>query len=315
MDAHQALFYTGNDEYLAGISDFIGPALDRDEPIAIAVPAPNLKLLRDELGDRAAPIELLDMSELGKNPARIIPAVLSMIERHGGSPLRYVSEPIWPGRSLAEIREATRHEALTNLAWGGADIRVLCPYDAAHLDDQVLIDAEHTHPGVVRDRRLAASSAYGSGEVPPGCDEPLSAPAPDAVAIHFEIGDLARLRGWVAGHAVGAGLDRDRAEELVIAINELTSNTVRHAATGGVLRFWSVPGEVIFQVEDSGHITDRLAGCRRREVGTGGLGLWMVNQLCDLVEVRTSAAGTAIRTHASLAGGPARSNGDARLAA
>ena len=309
MEAHQALFYRGREEYLAGISSFIGPALERDEPVAIAVPAPKLKLLRDELGDRAAPIELLDMFELGKNPARIIPVVLSMIERHRARPLRYVGEPIWAGRSVEEVREATRHEALINLAWPDADIRVLCPYDAEHLDDQMLLDAEHTHPGVVRDGRLAASAAYGCGQIPPGCDEPLSDPPPGAVAISFGTGDLRRLRGWVGGHANGAGLERDRADELVIAINELTSNTVKYSATDGMLRFWTAPGEVVFQVEDSGHIADPLAGRRRQATGTGGLGLWMVNHLCDLVEMRTSAAGTVIRTHTRVADGSLRSNG------
>ena len=85
IEAHQALFYSGNDEYLAGISDFIDPALDRAEPVAIAVPAPKLELLRAELGDHAAPIELFDMFELGRNPARIIPVVLSMIQRYGST--------------------------------------------------------------------------------------------------------------------------------------------------------------------------------------------------------------------------------------
>jgi len=299
IEAHQALFYSGTDEYLAGISEFIDPALDRDEPVAIAVPAPKLELLRSELGDRMAPIELLDMFELGKNPARIIPIVLSMIERHG-SPLRYVGEPIWPGRAPEEIREATRHEALINLAWPDVDVRVLCPYDVERLDDEVLLDAAHTHPGVVRDGRLAASSAYGSGRLPAGCDMPLPRPPPDAVAQDFEIEDLGWLRAWVADHAAASGLDRDRVAGLVTAINELTTNTVKHAAPHGTLRFWTAPGEVIFEVEDVGHIADPLAGRRRQAMGTGGLGLWMVNQLCDLVEVRTSVDGTKIRAHSRL---------------
>jgi anti-sigma regulatory factor (Ser/Thr protein kinase) len=303
MQTHQAFFYKGDDEYLAGILEFIEPALDAGEPVAIAVPAPKLKLLRDGLGDRVAAIELLDMVELGKNPARIIPVVLSMIERYGG-PLRYVGEPIWPGRSPEEIREATRHEALINLAWPDADILVLCPYDAEHLDDGVLLDAEHTHPGVVHDGRLAASSAYGDGALPAGCDLPLSEPPADSVARDFGIGDLGRLRDWVAAHAVASGLERDRVAGVVTAVNELTSNTIRHAALHGTLRFWTTPKEVIFEVQDAGHIADPLVGRRRQAMGTGGLGLWMVNQLCDLVEVRTSAVGTTVRAHSSLVASP-----------
>lgn len=306
IEAHQALFYRDSSEYLEGIFDFINPALDRTEPVAIAVPEPRLRLLEAELGDRAASVELLDMVELGRNPGRIIPAVLGMIARHAGRPLRYVGEPIWAGRSAEEMREATRHEALINLAWPGADISVLCPYDAAALDDQVLRDAERTHPGVVRDRRLKSSRAYGGGVVPPGCEQPLSEPPPGSLTRDFELHDLSGLRRWVAEQADASGLDTDRAADLVLAINELTSNTVKHADTHGVLRFWNAPGEVIFQIEDSGHIADPLAGRRRQASGAGGLGLWMVNHLCDLVEMRTSADGTMIRTHSRCAAAPRR---------
>jgi anti-sigma regulatory factor (Ser/Thr protein kinase) len=300
-EAHQALFYRDSGEYVGGILEFIDPGFERDEPVAIAVPAPHLKLLRAELGDRAVPVELLDMCELGRNPGRIIPAVLEMLDRHGGKPLRYVGEPIWPGRSAEEIREATRHEALINLAWPDAEISVLCPYDAARLDDQVLLDAEHTHPGVVRDGRLEGSAGYGHGAVPDACGQSLSDPPPSALERAFEADDLGELRTWVGGLATGSGLGSDRASELVIAINELTTNTVRHADTHGLLRFWPAPGELIFQIEDAGHIADPLAGRRHQITGTGGLGLWMVNQLCDLVEVRTSVAGTTIRVHSNCA--------------
>ena len=309
IEAHQALFYRDSREYLEGIFDFVNPALERSEPVVIAVPEPRLRLLASELGHRAASVELLDMFELGRNPGRIIPAVLGMIERYAGRPLRYVGEPIWAGRSPEEIREAGRHEALINLAWPDADISVLCPYDVAALDDQVLRDAEQTHPGVVRDGRLEPSPAYGSGTVPPGSDQLLSEPPPGALKRDFEVDDLGRLRRWVAEQADASGLDTDRAADLVLAINELTSNTVKHADTHGVLRFWNAPGEVIFQIEDSGHIADPLAGRRRQVQGAGGLGLWMVNHLCDLVEVRTGADGTTIRTHSRCAAAPRRRRG------
>jgi anti-sigma regulatory factor (Ser/Thr protein kinase) len=304
VDAHQALFYKDAGEYLEGILDFINPALDRDEPVAIAVPEPKLRRLRAELGNRAAPIEFLDMFELGRNPGRIMPAVLEMIERHASRPLRLVGEPIWPGRSPEEIREATRHDALINLVWPHANISVLCPYDVARLDDQVLRDAEHTHPGVVRDRRLASSWRYGDGTMPAGCDQPLPDPPPGALAREFAIDDLGCLRAWVAELADAWALDSERGAELVIAINELTTNTVKHAGTHGVLRFWTVPGEMIFQIDDAGHIADPLAGRRHQVTGMGGLGLWIANQLCDLIEVRTNATGTKIRTHSSCTSAP-----------
>lgn len=307
-DTHQALFYRDAEEYLGGISAFIAPALEADEPVAMAVPAPKHELLRGELGASEADIELLDMFELGRNPGRIIPAVQAMIDRHGSRPLHYVGEPIWPGRSAEEIREATRHEALINLAWPNATIRVLCPYDEVHLHDSVLLDAERTHPRLVRGGRLEPSAAYDGPIVPPGCEQPLPPAPSESVELPFHTDDLRQLRRALAQRAREAGLSKDRAAELVLAVNELATNTVKHAHSRGILRFWRAPQEVVCEVEDSGYIADPLAGRRHTLSGAGGLGLWMVNHLCDLVEVRTSPTGTTVRVHVRVGGPHGRHN-------
>jgi anti-sigma regulatory factor (Ser/Thr protein kinase) len=297
-EAHLALFYRDSEEYLAGISSFVMSALAAGEPVAIAVPGPEkVDLVREAIDGHAGDVELLDMVELGGNPGRIIAAVQGMIERREGR-LHYIGEPIWPGRSPEEIREATRHEALVNQAWSAEEVRVLCPYDAAGLDEAILRDAERTHPGLVRDGRATASPSY-RGPVPPaGCEAPLPDPPTDSVSLPVEAAELGHIRTLVAEQAVMAGLGRERAAEFVLAVNELTTNSVKHAGAGGTLHVWSEPGEVICQVQDGGRIADPLAGRRRGVPGTGGLGLWIVNQLCDLVEVRTHTAGSTVRVRA-----------------
>jgi hypothetical protein len=62
---------------------------------------------------------------------------------------------------------------------------------------------------------------------------------------------------------------------------------------------WVTQSEVICQVNDTGQVTDPLAGRLRREpaAAAGGHGLRVVRQACDLVQIRTSPAGTAIRLH------------------
>ncbi len=210
-----------------------------------------------------------------------------------------MGEPIWPGRSPEEIREATRHEALINLAWPGAEIRVLCPYDADGLDPSVLADAERTHPWVIKDGVGSLSPSY-SSVVPEASDEPLPTPPADAAQLRFDHGDLWTVRTLVAETAANAGLERTRAEDLVLAANEVATNALKHAREPGLVRVWTTPEAVVCQLEDPGHITDPLAGRHApRPSANGGLGLWIVNQLCDLVELRTSAGGTTIRLHMS----------------
>jgi hypothetical protein len=48
-------------------------------------------------------------------------------------------------------------------------------------------------------------------------------------------------------------------------------------------------------VRDAGHITEPLIGRSRSGSGPDS-GLWLVNQLCDLVQIRSSASlGTVVR--------------------
>jgi anti-sigma regulatory factor (Ser/Thr protein kinase) len=158
-----------------------------------------------------------------------------------------------------------------------------------------------THPVLVRDGHQQPSASFlQPPAVPPDCDLPFPPPPAQAAALSYER-DLRPVRALVAQAARGAGLPADRVTDLVIAVNEVAANTLRHTAAGGTLQLWHTDAELICQVHDSGVIADPLAGRRLpvREL-PGGKGLWLVNQLCDLVEMRTSPAGTTIRLHLGL---------------
>jgi anti-sigma regulatory factor (Ser/Thr protein kinase) len=87
----------------------------------------------------------------------------------------------------------------------------------------------------------------------------------------------------------------------VIPIGELAANTLRHTGGGGTVQVWRTSQEIICQVADTGHIADPLARYRARsDELLGGNGLWLVNQVCDLVQVRTGQAGTTTRLHMRL---------------
>ena len=47
----------------------------------------------------------------------------------------------------------------------------------------------------------------------------------------------------------------------------------------------------------SEQIVDPLAGRRQPVADTGGYGLWIVNQLADLVQIRNDALGSTVRAH------------------
>lgn len=299
---HLALFYGAEEAYVEGVLAFAAGAVEAGDPLAVAVPGGKGKLLEGHLRELGAEPEIFDMVELGHNPARIIPAVEAMRSRHQGRRLHYVGEPIWAGRTPEEIREATRHEALINLAWPQTDIRMLCPYDELGLDAAVLEDARRTHPHLIKAGRTSASPDFHGPLVPAASEHPLSQPPADAAVLPFGLQNLGRARALVGARAAGAGLEADHVSDLVLAINELMTNAIRHAGGHGVLSMWATASSMVCQIEDAGHITDPLAG-RRAPVSDrpGGVGLWAANQLCDLVEIRSGAGGTTVRAHFALA--------------
>ena len=298
--AHVAGLYGDTAELMTGVLGFIGAGLDRDEAVQVVAPAPRISDLRDRLDGRGQRVSWADMTGAGTNPALIIPAMHDFASAQAAPVARCVVEPDWDGRTAAEQRELIRHEALINLAFTEMPVTVLCPYDATRLEPGILAYAERTHPAVIRDGETRPSSAYRAAAGLPECDEPLDPPPPDAARLAYRA-ELAAVRAFAAGCARAAGLMRDRIGDLVLAVGELAANTFRHTSGGGVLTAWTQAGELICQVQDTGHITDPLAGRRRPPPGTDrGEGLWIVHQVCDLAELRTGPDGTVIRVHMRL---------------
>jgi len=87
----------------------------------------------------------------------------------------------------------------------------------------------------------------------------------------------------------------------VLAVHELATNTLRYARGGGEVRIWTEGATLLVEVADGGHIADPLAG---RDLpppdALGGRGLYLVNQFCDLVQLRSSPEGSVIRLHMRL---------------
>jgi hypothetical protein len=71
--AHLALFYSGDAHYVDEVMGFLNPALQAGDPVAVAIPPDRARMLQPHLGPDRPGVQMLDMAELGRNPARIIP--------------------------------------------------------------------------------------------------------------------------------------------------------------------------------------------------------------------------------------------------
>jgi anti-sigma regulatory factor (Ser/Thr protein kinase) len=296
--------YAGLDEFTARMGAFIGDGVAAGEPTLVVVSAAKIARLRAELGADAEGVVFADMADVGANPGRIIPAWRAFVSEHepGGRSLRGIGEPIYPERSATELVECHRHEALLNLAFAGTPaFWLVCPYDTEALPPDVIDTARHTHPSVVTDGVANESALFdGLDAVAAPFADPLPPPPATAQTVEIRLDALGAVRRFVADRA-GAELDADRAQDLLLAVNELATNTVRHGGGRGVLRVWREPSALICDVTDAGRIEQPLVGRERPRLGqVGGYGLWLANQLCDLVQVRAFASGGAVRVHMRL---------------
>jgi anti-sigma regulatory factor (Ser/Thr protein kinase) len=299
---HEALFYAGRDDFVRRSAAFLRDAAEAEEPTLVVVDATKIALLREELDGAAGAIHFADMAEVGANPARIIPAWREFVTRHAatGRRLRGIGEPIGPERTAAELVECERHESLLNLAFTGSPSWwLVCPYDTEALDPAVVEEARRTHPFVLEDGVARPSDDYyGLNRIAAPFDEPLPEPPASAQELPFGDGPLDALRWFVARRGVEAGLGGSRLDDLVLGVHELATNSLRHAGGRGTLRVWREPNALICEVSDRGRIEDPLVG-RERPLGAqrDGRGLWLVNQLCELVQIRCFPTGSVVRLH------------------
>jgi len=295
---HETLIYAGIDEFLAAAVPFIADGVAAGEPVLVVVCDAKIERLREEINGAAAGVHFADMAVVGHNPARMIPAWREFLDDNGGGrrPLRGIGEPIWAGRTDDEVVECQRHESLVNYAFDGSGgWRLLCPYDASMLPPAVIAEARATHPYVAEHGRHETSTTYRRDAGEP-FDKPLTPPPGSAPAFAFDADVLDEARRFVGTYAARHGLMTERADELTVAVGELVTNSVRHGGGAGVVRVWQDGSQLVCQVSDGGWLANPLAGRERPSTqAEEGRGLWMVNHLCDLVQIRSSRAGTVVR--------------------
>ena len=284
---HSAFLYAGDSAYASTLSSFVRDGLERDEAVAVAAAPNRIALLRDTLSGDARAVQFLSAEEWYVRPARTIAGWARILRTAatGGRPY---------ARLVGEIPYAdtpgtwVRFEAALNRSLAELNGHLLCPYDRTGLPPAVLAAAGRTHPRL-HDGGWLDSAAYEPPErvlevtpepLWPVTGEPLVAvPITDSVAgLRAAVRERATADGW---------LPPDRAELLSLAVTELATNGIRHGGRSRELRIWVLSDAVVGEITDDGMAPlEPLAGYLLPDPGTaGGMGLWLVQQLCDALAV------------------------------
>ncbi|WP_433007048.1 anti-sigma factor RsbA family regulatory protein [Kribbella sp. CA-294648] len=288
---HDAFIYTDEDEFVRRAAPFLRDGLRAGDAVLVAVPPARIALLHSELGDLAEQITFIDMTVAGRNPARIIPLWAALLREHPGRSIRGLGEPAYQGRTEAEFAEAALHEALLNVAFEhSGPFRLRCPYSASVVGPE--LDPAEIHPASGdngRDWGQAVAGMFG---------DPLPAVPEGAEQRKFGPAELTAVRRWAAEWAGSHGLSRHGVDDLALSMHEICTNSIRFGGGHGALSLWTQDRTLILDIADDGRIGDPLIGRVLPPTdGRGGRGVWLANQLCDLVQIRSGDAGTQVRLH------------------
>ncbi len=305
---HQALLYDGDEDFVATLAPFCSEGLARGERVFAVTTPGNIALLRDALGGRAGGVEFTVADEWYRAPGRTLGAYSRYVDEHKAAHgrVRVIGEPVWLGRSAEAEAEWTRYESVVNVAFASSPAWIVCPYDRRMLPEHIVAYARRTHPVLLMGEGPRASEVFTdpAAFVYEGDELPLPAP-PDVAGSVLDVdfdADLALLRGRVAEYAAGLGLPGERVELLLVVVNELAANSVQYGGGGGRFRLWARRDDVVCDVIDDGRMLEAFPGYLPPSASARrGHGLWVVRQICDLVQIRTDPLGTQVRVYLSRA--------------
>lgn len=297
MFSHSAFVYADDDAYAATLGRFLRDGLAREETVAVAAAPDRITMLRDSLGGDARSVRFLSAEEWLLRPVRTIATWANLLR---GEPdgqrrrARMLSHLPYDGPPATWVR----FEAAVNSSLAGLDGHLVCAYDRRVLPADLVAAAGLTHPRV-HDGSWRESEGYRRperllAEIPepawPVSGEPvLARTIPESVGtLRAEVRERAEAEGW---------LPAQRVDCLLLALSEIATNGIRHGGSRREVRIWVTGEAVICEVTDDGEIPmGPLAGYVVPTPGmVGGMGLWLVQQLCDSLAIHRHDGLTRVR--------------------
>ena len=297
---HELLEYRGSSHGTRLVGDLAHQAVEAGAPVLVVAPADKLDAVRQQFGrpSDSSPhgqIRFLDLEGPLRNPALLAQILVDFVDAHtDGQEAVGIAEVTYVGRSFDELAECELHDSLLGDLF--ADARpwhLTCPIDVGALSNST----------VKRARRLHGPDAADEAEL--ARTVPLVEPDPAPPVFAFSADSAREARAWTVERGRAEGLAGQALESLEIVAGELTVNSITYGGGAGTIRVWSNANMVVCEVADHGHLDDPLAGRRRPELlQIGGRGLWIVNQFCALVQVRSTPRGSVVRAHLARAAEP-----------
>ena len=163
MLEHSVFPYRADDQFRTAIGPFLAEGIERSEALLAVTTAANIELLREHLGKNARNVEFIDASGFYSTPVAALEAFRAFTDaklERGAAWARIVGEPVWVGRSDAEVHLWTRYESLLNLVFSAYPLTLVCLYDERLVAPEIVRQAHLTHPHAVGAEGSSNSPGY-----------------------------------------------------------------------------------------------------------------------------------------------------------
>ena len=306
---HEALFFASQQALLEASVPWLRGGLDAGEVIALACDAENNAALSAALGDHPA-VRVLPQERIyhkAVDGVAFYHELISTAVAADHTRVRVLGEVAFD-TSARGREEWLRFEAVCNHALASLPLWSVCAYSTPDLPQSLVDTALATHPWL---RTADGTTASNPDYVAPGRllnGAAALSPAPDgeaATVVLAHAGDLGELRDWLRARLEGVDTITERAETVVLAVNEVAGNGLRHGRPPVRVTLWATPAHILCDVTDRGPgITDPLAGYTPPDplrLAEHGSGLWITRRLCD--EVTTARGRTDFTVRLALSRG------------
>jgi anti-sigma regulatory factor (Ser/Thr protein kinase) len=301
--AHAAALFESGDDLRRRVVPFVRDGFAAGEAVVAVVSGRAAAQLRRGLGadEREIRWQVPDVSYQSLGP------MFNGLRRYlagqyeAGNRVRLIAENDTTS-SAARTAAYLRFEAASNHVLGAFGFPWVCLYDRGRYPPDVLEAVRHVHPLLLGpDGRPAPSADYVAPETylraHPG---PLSV-VPPKPPVDFWVTTAAQFgaaRRAVAEAGSMLGLADEAGDDFELATAEVLSNALRHGERPCRVRVWGTQQHVVLRVDDQGFGDDiTTKGFHPPDpanVHAGGMGVWMIRQLADVVHIRVGAAGTAV---------------------
>jgi serine/threonine-protein kinase RsbW len=118
----------------------------------------------------------------------------------------------------------------------------------------------------------------------------------ELLALAFDFDSLVQIRHTIERCCAAAGLVDHALYWFVVAINEITTNAVRHGGGRGWLRLWRENDRLSCRVSDRGPgiPAGQDGEVRPSPYTLGGRGLWLARQGCETVTLDSGPKGSVV---------------------